>query len=117
MFRDRDKIYDVLQEALSKKETDHWIGRLQKAGIWCGRVNDYDQVVKDPQVIYNEMIRTISHPVAGQIKVVNCPIGFSKTPAEIRMAPPLLGEHNEEILRELGYSDEKINELKGEGIF
>ena len=80
-------------------------------------MNDYEQTVNDPQVIYNEMIQNISHPVAGDIRVVNCPIGFSKTPASIRKAPPLLGEHNEEILKELGYTDEKIDELKGENIF
>ena len=117
MFRDRDKIYDVLQAALDQNRTDYWIEELQKVGIWCGRVNDYEQTVNDPQVIYNEMIQNISHPVAGDIRVVNCPIGFSKMPASIRKAPPLLGEHNEEILKELGYTDEKIEELKGENIF
>ena len=117
MFRDRDAIFEILQDKLKLNTTNYWIEELQKGGIWCGKVNDYSETVKDPQVIYNEMIQTISHPVAGEIKVVNCPIGFSKTPASIRKAPPLLGEHNEEILKELGYSDEEIKDLKGEGIF
>ena len=117
MFADRDKIYDILQEQLNKKETDYWIQELQKVGIWCGKVNDYEEAVNDPQIVYNGIIKTISHPVAGEIRVVDCPISLSKTPATIRKAPPALGEHNEEILKELGYTDEAIDELKGENIF
>lgn len=117
MFDKRDEIYEVLQAQLNKQGSDYWIEELQKVGIWCGKVKDYEETVQDPQVIYNGMIKTIPHPVAGNIKVINCPIDFSKTPASIRKAPPLLGEHNEEILKELGYTDEMIQELKGENIF
>lgn len=117
MMENRDEIFDTLQKALVKKPTAYWLEELQKAGIWCGKVNDYEEVVKDPQVVYNQMIQTISHPIAGDVRVVNCPIEFSKTPVSIRKAPPLLGEHNEEVLKELGYTEEKIKELEREGIF
>ena len=117
MMENRDEIFKTLQEALLKNTTAYWLEELQKAGIWCGKVNDYEDVVKDPQVIYNQMIQTISHPIAGEVQVVNCPIEFSKTPVSIRRVPPLLGEHNEEILKELGYTEEKIETLKREGIF
>ena len=62
MFADRDKIYDILQEQLNKKETDYWIQELQKVGIWCGKVNDYEEAVNDPQIVYNGIIKNDFSP-------------------------------------------------------
>lgn len=117
MMRDRDKLHDILEAALVKQDTEHWITEFQKVGFWCARVNDYEAVAKDPQVLHNGIIKEIEHPVAGSYKAVGTPIDFSETPPTIRRPAPLLGQHNDEILRELGYSAEEIARFKEKGIF
>lgn len=117
MRRNRDQIYPVIAAALEKRTTEDWIAMFQEQGIWCAKVNDYNDVVNDPQVIHNGIIKEIEHPKAGKIRVVASPIEFSETPCEITKAPPLLGEHNDEILRELNYTAEQIQMLKEKGIF
>jgi crotonobetainyl-CoA:carnitine CoA-transferase CaiB-like acyl-CoA transferase len=79
-------------------------------------VQDFDDLVNDPQVAHNELIQTIHHPEAGDIRVIGIPMKFSTTPGTIRLAPPRVGEHNEGILRELGYTLEQIETLREEGI-
>ncbi|MBW1797311.1 MAG: CoA transferase, partial [Deltaproteobacteria bacterium] len=70
-----------------------------------------------PQVKERDMLVEINHPIAGLIKIVGIPTKLSKTPGRVRAAAPLLGEHTEEILKSLlGYSDERIQILKGEAI-
>jgi crotonobetainyl-CoA:carnitine CoA-transferase CaiB-like acyl-CoA transferase len=117
MLKDRDKLYDILAPAMEKQTTEDLLRQFREAGFWCARVNDYEDVVQDPQVIYNKIIQEIDHPKAGKIKVVAAPIQFSGTPAVIRRPPPLLGQHNEEILGELGYAKEQIEDMKKAGVF
>lgn len=117
MRRDRDKIYPVISSAIAKRTTDEWIEMFRAQGIWCAKVNDYNDVVNDPQVIHNGIIQEIDHPKAGKVRVIGSPIEFSETPCKITRRPPLLGEHNDEILGELGYTPEQISELKEKGIF
>ena len=116
MLRDRDKLYAIIAPALEKQDTEYWLEQFRAEGFWCAKVNEYPDVVNDPQVIHNEIIKTVKHPTAGEIKVVAAPISFSKTPATIRTAPPVLGEHTEEVLQQLGYKKEQLEEMKAEGI-
>ncbi len=117
MMRDRDKLHDILEGALVKQDTEHWIKVFQEVGFWCAKVNDYEAVAKDPQVVHNGIIKEIEHPVAGTYKAIGTPIEFSETPPEIRRPAPLLGQHNEEILQQLGYSSQEIAALKEKHIF
>lgn len=116
MMRDRDKIHTLLESALVKQPTDHWLREFQAVGFWCARVNDYAQVEKDPQVVYNGIIKEIEHPTAGVYRAIGAPFTMSETPPEIRRPAPLLGEHTDEILTELGYDAEKIARLREEGV-
>lgn len=117
MLEDRDHIHDVLEAALVKRDTEYWIEKFQAVGFWCAKVNDYEDVAKDPQVIHNGIIKEIAHPVAGSFKAIGTPIEMSETPPTIRRTAPGLGEHNDEILRSLGYTEEQIAKMQEEKLF
>ena len=118
----RDKNYKELRpllgEAMNRKTTEEWQDILDDAGVPNGPINTIDKVVTDPQVLAREMIVEIDHPIEGKLKVPGIPIKLSDTPGDIRRTSPLLGQHTEEILKELlNYDDAKIEELKKENIF
>ena len=108
----------LLGEAMIGKTTEEWQEILDNAGVPNGPINTIDKVVTDPQVLAREMIMEIDHPIEGKLKVPGIPIKLSETPGDIRMTSPLLGQHTEEILKELlNYDDAKIEELKKDNIF
>ena len=118
----RNENYNELRPKLAKimktKGTQEWQDILDNAGVPNGPINTVDKVVADPQVVARDMILEIDHPVSGKLKVPGIPIKLSDTPGDIRMTSPLLGQHTEEILKELlNYDDVKIEELKREDIF
>ena len=116
MLRDKEKLHAQIAPQIEKETTEHWLELFQAEDFWVAKVNDYDDVMNDPQVIHNNIIRTIEHPVAGSFKAVMTPIEFSETPVAVYNPPPLLGQHNEEVLREIGYSTEEIVEIQSKGI-
>jgi crotonobetainyl-CoA:carnitine CoA-transferase CaiB-like acyl-CoA transferase len=79
-------------------------------------VQDFEDLMTDPQVAHNELIQTIHHPEAGDIRVIGIPMTFSATPGTIRLAPPRIGEHTGAILSELGYTPEQVDALRAEGV-
>jgi len=118
----RSTNYDILRpmiaEVIQTKNTHEWQEILDGAGVPNGPINTVDKVLEDPQVISREMIVEIEHPVAGKLKMPGVPVKLSETPGSIRRPAPLLGQHTDEILREmLGLTEEKIEQLKNENIF
>ena len=113
----RDQLHTIIENRLVLDTTEHWIEKFRAVGIWCAKVNTYEDLPKDPQILHNGIIKEIDHPVAGKFKAISTPIEFSATPPTIRRTPPALGEHNEEILRELGFGEKDIERFKNAGIF
>lgn len=107
-----DKI--VCQE-MQKRTTDEWIEIFEELGIWWTPVNEYDEVVKDEQVIYNETFLKMDHPTAGEVYVLGHPNRYDGKNIPIRRLPPNLGEHSMELLLECGYTKEEILEMAEQG--
>ncbi|RUA28418.1 MAG: CoA transferase, partial [Chloroflexi bacterium] len=108
----RSKIVPLLQEIFIKKPVAHWVEKLQKFSVPCGPINDLADVFSDPQLISRDMVLEMAHPTLGKIKQTGLPIKFSRTPGGLDRHPPLLGEHNQELLHDLGFSAAEIEELK-----
>lgn len=105
-----------IQAVVKNLKTKDCIERLDKAGIPCGPINTLDQVIQDPQVIDRGLIQEMDHKKAGKVKTIAFPVKLSKNPTNIRLAPPLLGEHTVEILKDLGCKEEEIIRFQKEGV-
>ena len=115
-YERRDEVRKILDDALTDRNSEEVLAALSKRDLWCARVQDFDDVLNDPQVAHNGMIQEIEHPRAGKIKVVGVPVVFSETPGSIRLAPPLVGEHTDAILGSLGYDAARIADLRARGV-
>ncbi|MDA0705083.1 MAG: CoA transferase [Proteobacteria bacterium] len=92
------------RKEFAEQSTATWIERLDSADLLCAPVKELSAVLEDEQTKANEMIVEFEHPINGTMQAIACPIHFSAIDCGVRMAPPRLGEHNEEILGELGLS-------------
>ena len=113
----RDFVTEKLNEITKKKSSEWWLTELEKEQIGCGPINNLDQVFADPHVKARDMVVEMDHPGMGNkpIKLIANPIKLSKTPSTYRKAPPLLGQHTDEILGEAGLSVDEIAKLKEDG--
>ena len=113
----RVELIRLLGEIFLQRNNAAWFKLLTDAEVPCAPVQTIDQVFQAPQVLHRDMLMEVEHPTAGKIRMAGIPVKFSVTPASVRMPPPLLGEHNSEILKKwLGMSAGAIDELKREKI-
>lgn len=113
--RHRDTLVPLLQARLRSRDRHAWLSLLESAGIPCGPVNDIADVFADPQVRARGMVAAVAHPHAPALPLVASPLKLSATPVDLRHAPPLLGQHTDEVLREAGYGDAEIAALRDRG--
>jgi crotonobetainyl-CoA:carnitine CoA-transferase CaiB-like acyl-CoA transferase len=112
----RSKLVPMLQEYFLTREADDWVVDLQAVNVPAGPINDLADVFNDPQVLHREMLLEMPHTSLGNIKQTGLPIKFSETPGGLDQPPPLLGEHNHQILTELGYSDADVDQMASSGV-
>jgi len=113
----RAELTRLLQGIFAQRPTQEWLDLLEAAGVPNGPINDVARVFEEPQVKARGVRVELDHPAAGKLPTVASPMRFSGTPLEHRLAPPLLGQHTEEILRErLGRSAAQIAALRAEGV-
>ena len=116
--RNRDTLIPTLQAVFSTKSYEEWEPLLLENDIPVGAINNIAQVVEHPQVKARGALIEFDHPVIGRVRNVGTPVRLSKTPARMRNPAPTLGQHTQDIMREvLGLSDEEINALKAEKVF
>jgi crotonobetainyl-CoA:carnitine CoA-transferase CaiB-like acyl-CoA transferase len=112
----RAAINAAIEALLATDTTEHWIERLNAAGVPCGRVMGLAEVFADPQVIDQQMVLSQMHPGHGAVRMLGFPIKFAEAPCELRRPAPEIGGDTDEVLRELGYSLEEIAGMRAAGV-
>ena len=104
--QNRAELIPLLIDIFKTASVSDWLARLDEAEIPCGPIQNFEQVFSMPVVGEREMLVKMEHPTIGKLPLVGSPLKMSDTPVEFRLPPPLMGEHTEEVLRELGWGDE-----------
>ena len=98
-----------------EKTTDEWLSVFDAAGVPAAPVRAVSELFDDPQVRANDLVVDFHHPAAGAVSMIGPVIQMAKTPSAVLRPPPTLGQHNEEVLAEIGYSAEEIVKLRETG--
>jgi crotonobetainyl-CoA:carnitine CoA-transferase CaiB-like acyl-CoA transferase len=110
------KVVAEAEAVMRTKTTDEWVAIFDAAGVPAGPYRTIDELRSEPQVIENELIVDLEHPLVGHLRMVGPPLKFSETPSQARSASPTLGQHNDEVLAELGYDAATIAALRERGV-
>ncbi|CAN7404083.1 CaiB/BaiF CoA transferase family protein [Polaromonas sp. LjRoot131] len=112
--QNRGQLVPMLEAVMKTRGKADWLAALEAAKVPCGAINSLAEVFADPQIEARGMVTEWRHPVKDDLKLVSSPMRLSATPVRTDLPPPLLGQHTDEVLRELmNYSDAKLSELKG----
>ncbi len=111
-----EEISSDLKQVFLTKTRDEWFDLMIQKDIPVGKVYGLDEVFSDPQVLHRQMLIEVEHPALGKFKQAGIAPKLSQTPGKVRTLSPLLGEHSQEILRELGYSQREIENWRQEGV-
>ena len=115
--RHRAVLVPLLEQIMMRRTKAEWLPALEAAKVPCGAINHLGEVFADPHVQAREMVQTWAHPVRPDLRLVASPLKLSATPVRQDLPPPLLGQHTEEVLRELlGQDDAALSQLRAQGI-
>jgi len=113
----RDELRKLIEKRLSLFDRQHWTDLFNKSGVPAGPINNLAEVFSDEQILHCKLVEEVNHPVLGPLKLVGSPIQFDLNKGNsVRRAPPLLGEHTSEILKEFGWSYQEIDALESRGV-
>lgn len=111
--KNRQALIPMISEVFLTRGVKDWNETLEAAGVPAGPINGFEEAFADPQIVHRQMRFDLPHTSAGSVPQVANPVKFSATPVQYDRAPPLLGEHTEEVLRErLGFDDERLSQLR-----
>jgi crotonobetainyl-CoA:carnitine CoA-transferase CaiB-like acyl-CoA transferase len=110
--RNREALAARIESITAGNTCRHWLTVFDEAGIPCGPINDYAQVLADPQVRARDMVLDVEHPRLGRLRTLGSPLKMSATPTDATRRAPMLGEHTDDVLREAGLSDAEIASLR-----
>jgi crotonobetainyl-CoA:carnitine CoA-transferase CaiB-like acyl-CoA transferase len=115
--KNRPDLIETLNGIFNEKDAEDWLALIQEAGLPCGPINSVPEVFEHPQREDRGLVQQAQHSSAGPVNLTGFPYKLSRTPAELHLAPPMLGEHNQEILIGLlGYSQIELDEMREKGI-
>lgn len=114
--RHRETLVPLLAEKLLLRRRAEWLAALNAAKVPCGPINDLDDVFADPHVQARGMTGVIEHPHVDNLELVSSPMKLSATPVQLRRAPPLLGQHTDDVLTELGLDETRVLALRALGV-
>lgn len=106
----------IVRDIIKQKSSDDWLNELRDVGVPCGRINTVKEALTDPHIIERGMIIELEHPALGMIKSLATPVHLSDTPLIYHRHPPTLGEHTNEVVQEIGYSPEQVQQMRNEGV-
>ncbi len=111
----RDVLASLIDEVTAREPRAFWIEQLDKAGVPCGPILDYEDALTTPQALAREMTVDVEHPTLGTLRTLGTPIKMSAAPLNPKRRAPLLGEHTDAVLSSAGYSDNEIEQLRSSG--
>ena len=114
--KNRAKLNQILGDAFRKQTTEEWVVALNQAGVPCGPIYRMDEVFADPQVAHLEATAEVEHARLGRVRMLSQAVKLSRTPSKVVAPTPEVGEHTEEILRELEYNQKEIDAMRQKGI-
>ena len=115
-LKNRDYLNKLIEEVTISKTSDEWVEKLEKVGVPCGPINSIDKVFSDPQVKHLGIAQSVDTIPFGQTELVGQPFNLSRSPSIMKQRPPEKGEHNEDVLLDLGFSNEELDEFKSKNI-